>query len=693
MKNKIIKSSNWLVAVCFLITICQLSIINCNGQSITRAQIISNAVPYTTYTFTTTASNIKHSVSCSGVGNIITPSWVVIGNNTSMPYCWGGFSTLASFTSKLTQGKSAGDDDCTTGGDGSESCAVGVDCSGFVSRTWGRATKESTSSIPNISTALGSASMVQPGDCFNKAGSHVRLVETNYGNGNYRVIESSANGWHVAYNTYTASQLSAYVPRIYVNVTTTSSCGTPTGLTASSVTLNSVILNWTAISGATSYNLQYKASTSSTWITVTSATTSQSISGLTAATAYQYQVQAVCSSAGIYSAVSTFTTLSSSCGTPSALSVSSIASTSAMLNWGAVAGATSYNIQYKASTSSTWITITSATTSQSISGLSASTAYQFQVQAVCSSAGTYSAVSTFTTLASTSTSSTITVGNGTSVYSAHPYGTANMDERSQYIITKSELVAAGWSSTAPYLKSIAFNVTSAASQSMGSFTITIANTSASSFSSTAFLTGTNSTVVFSSATTAIAGWNTYHFSTAFAYDGTSNLLINICWNNSSFTANSSIQSFSYSNFVALYYRANMPSSGVCAQSAGTQSYYRPNSRLEFSNAPQLQLAGNNGEARSMEVPSPLSITNETTFEVFPNPFDGTVLNGKFSDAGDKQMTVHIYDMLGREVFAKEIFVEAGNFSLSLSGNNLQSGMYVFTGITNGTLHKKILVVK
>ncbi len=186
------------------------------GQ-ITRTQIISNAVPFTTYSFTTGSSNIWNK-SCSAVGSIVTPSWVVTGKDTSMPYCWGGFSTPASFTNGLTHGLSAGDNDCSTSGDGSESCALGVDCSGFVSHCWALTTKYSTNTLPNISTAYSSASQVQPGDIFNYAGSHVRLVETNYANGSYRVIESSANGWHVAYHTYTASQLTSYVPRWYIHV-------------------------------------------------------------------------------------------------------------------------------------------------------------------------------------------------------------------------------------------------------------------------------------------------------------------------------------------------------------------------------------------------------------------------------------------------------------------------------------------
>jgi len=215
--KKINRSSNWLLVVCILIVNCQLSIVNCFGQ-ITRSQIFANADPYTTYTFSATAGNIG-SRTCSGVGTETAASWVAVGSNTSMPYCWGGFSTRASFTSGLTSGKLAGDVTTSTSGDCCETCALGVDCSGYVSRAWALTTKYSTSTLPNISTAYASASQVQLGDIFNYAGSHVRLVNTNYGNGSYQVMESSANGWHVAYNTYTASQLTSYVPRYYVNVT------------------------------------------------------------------------------------------------------------------------------------------------------------------------------------------------------------------------------------------------------------------------------------------------------------------------------------------------------------------------------------------------------------------------------------------------------------------------------------------
>ncbi|MEO6758192.1 MAG: M43 family zinc metalloprotease, partial [Saprospiraceae bacterium] len=89
-----------------------------------------------------------------------------------------------------------------------------------------------------------------------------------------------------------------------------------------------------------------------------------------------------------------------SCGTPAGLSATSIAQTSATVNWGAVSGATSYNLQWKISTAGTYTTVSGLSgTSYNLSGLTASSTYNYQVQAVCSgTSGSYSAASSFTTL-------------------------------------------------------------------------------------------------------------------------------------------------------------------------------------------------------------------------------------------------------------------------------------------------------
>lgn len=193
-------------------------------------------------------------------------------------------------------------------------------------------------------------------------------------------------------------------------------CGTPTGLNASGISSSAATLNWTAVNGAGSYTIQYKTSAAATWTTTTSSTTSKALSGLSAGTVYQYQVQAVCASGSSpYSAVASFTTTAAgSCGTPSGLSATGITTTGATLNWAAVAGASSYNVQYKASAAASWTSTTSATNSKAITGLTAGTAYQFQVQAICSGiAGIYSATASFTTTSAAATCSNNYESNNT----------------------------------------------------------------------------------------------------------------------------------------------------------------------------------------------------------------------------------------------------------------------------------------
>lgn len=94
-------------------------------------------------------------------------------------------------------------------------------------------------------------------------------------------------------------------------------CAVASGLSATSITQTGATVSWGAASGATSYNLQYKLSTSSTWTTITGVTTtSRALTGLTANSTYNYQVQTVCGgTSAAYSTAASFTTLASGGGT------------------------------------------------------------------------------------------------------------------------------------------------------------------------------------------------------------------------------------------------------------------------------------------------------------------------------------------------------------------------------------------
>ena len=187
--------------------------------------------------------------------------------------------------------------------------------------------------------------------------------------------------------------------------TTGSTCAIPSGIAANSITSNSAIINWTAVTGATSYNIQYKTSTSATFTTLTSSTNSLSLTGLSANTAYNYQIQTVCNGGvSAFTSAATFTTLAvTTCAVPTGLTTSSITSSAATISWATVSGATSYLLQYKTNAAAAYTSISSSTNSISLTGLSATTIYSYQVQTICSNtlSSAFSSVGTFTTTAST----------------------------------------------------------------------------------------------------------------------------------------------------------------------------------------------------------------------------------------------------------------------------------------------------
>lgn len=168
-------------------------------------------------------------------------------------------------------------------------------------------------------------------------------------------------------------------------------CGDPTNLSSSSIDNTNENVSWTAVSGANSYDVDYKLTTSSTWTNAATATTSTSvnITGLTQGTLYDWRVRANCTGASGNYVAAQFTTTAPppTCDVPANLSATSITSSSATVSWSAVSGAVSYDVDYKLSSSGTWINAATATTLTSItlSGLDPSAQYDWQVRSNCSS--------------------------------------------------------------------------------------------------------------------------------------------------------------------------------------------------------------------------------------------------------------------------------------------------------------------
>jgi hypothetical protein len=124
-------------------------------------------------------------------------------------------------------------------------------------------------------------------------------------------------------------------------------------------------------------------------------------------------------------------------------------------------------------------------------------------------------------------SATVGVSSGNSVAANSPYRQGSTTEvRIQYLITKAELNAAGMAGG--NITSLSFNVVAPLGNgTMSSYVITMANTSATALTAT-YIVLSSPTTVFSSSYLPVLGTNTHTFSTPFVWDGSSNVVINIC---------------------------------------------------------------------------------------------------------------------------------------------------------------------
>lgn len=183
----------------------------------------------------------------------------------------------------------------------------------------------------------------------------------------------------------------------------TSSCLTPTNPTASSVTASSALISWTAVSGASNYQVAYKPSADvSGWIFANTTTNSVTLNSLTTNTEYVFLVRTSCNGTDwtAWTSNSYFTTLAN-CTPPGGLSSNNLTSSSASVYWSGMSGATQYQVAYKPSADvSGWQYKTVTTNNASLTGLSAATEYVFVVQAYCPNRGgwtSYSSNGYFTT--------------------------------------------------------------------------------------------------------------------------------------------------------------------------------------------------------------------------------------------------------------------------------------------------------
>ena len=221
----------------------------------------------------------------------------------------------------------------------------------------------------------------------------------------------------------------------------------------------------------------------------------------------------------------------------------------------------------------------------------------------------------------------VTIGAGSSVSTSTsdtPFGTFYHDGQNQYLFTASELSTAGL--VAGDINAVGWNVASAAAQVMNGFNIGLKHTIATSV--TGFETGFAN--CYSGTWTASAGWNDISFSTPFTWDGTSNLLVKICFDNTSYTSNSSCYIDTYTAMNGWAY--NDGTTGCSDPWEGTIDT-RPQTRFDYTSGPTLNWLTLNGGSSVIG-----SIDSGSSDDVITVGFD-TVPDGLAEGTYEAEITI------------------------------------------------------
>lgn len=155
-----------------------------------------------------------------------------------------------------------------------------------------------------------------------------------------------------------------------------------------------------------------------------------------------------------------------------------------------------------------------------------------------------------------------------------PYGNYYWGARHQILIEASLLVAQG-ATPGSNITSLAFDVAQAQGVALQDFTLKMGHTTAVDMVSWA--SGLQP-VYYAASYTDVNGWNDHQFQTPFTWNGVDNVVVEVCFNNNTFTTNAIMRYSNTPNLTTLYLRRD--ASGVCGDSLVTSfDFKRPNMQL------------------------------------------------------------------------------------------------------------------
>jgi hypothetical protein len=236
-----------------------------------------------------------------------------------------------------------------------------------------------------------------------------------------------------------------------------------------------------------------------------------------------------------------------------------------------------------------------------------------------------------------------------------------MDAKTDMLYLASELTPV-WGNDVARINAIGFNVLNASPQMMNGLTMKLQNTALTSL--TGFTNSGWTTVYSNNYTITNTGWVFFSFS-PFIWDGTSNILIEICYNDASINSNSAVTATSKPGLTWHQYQ-DLPSGSGCTDlNGGALQANRPNLSFVLNSIIDIKQIGT-------EIPATYSLKQN-----YPNPFN-PVTKISFDIPKKAFVSLKVYDILGKEV-ARLVSEDksAGKYILDFNASYLSSGIYFY----------------
>lgn len=266
------------------------------------------------------------------------------------------------------------------------------------------------------------------------------------------------------------------------------------------------------------------------------------------------------------------------------------------------------------------------------------------------------------------------IGTGTALVQGLPFNTQYYGSRTQFLWDAVEIINAGGSSG--FITRMGFDIYSAITLPMNNFAVKLQDyydTATTSF------VDNNWTTVFSG-TYAITGtgWQYIIFQNPFEWNGTSNLLVQICFENNTNSLYSVFKATATSRRVCVFEYHDLASACTAFNTPNIWTF-RPNVCFKIDQA--LYTGNNNG-----------FVNNFMLSQNFPNPFNPlTRINFEIAKQGF--VTLNVYDALGRLVnqIVNEV-KSAGKYSVDFNASGLPSGIYFYKIEFNGNSETKRMIL-